>query len=205
MARKQEAIAMTEIERPRHSRTKKCSATALFINSGPITAEDSAHHVPSGKWRELVDARRRFLKINLSHDCRCLVQFVSDAEIMFSALGYPTRDDLIRSGYMLVPAEIDVAVKWLELNPPTTPISLQVVQFLAKHGGDRRSEKAKADQDSDTTLILGRGRAYILARLNRDRPDLAAKVIAGEMSANAAAIEAGFRKRRRCPHCGGEL
>jgi hypothetical protein len=32
-----------------------------------------------------------------------------------------------------------------------------------------------------------------LKRLKRDRPDLADKVAAGEMSANAAAIEAGFR------------
>jgi len=32
-----------------------------------------------------------------------------------------------------------------------------------------------------------------LARLKRDRPDLAAQVVAGTISANAAAIEAGFR------------
>jgi hypothetical protein len=34
-----------------------------------------------------------------------------------------------------------------------------------------------------------------LRRLHRDRSDLYAKVIAKEMSANAAAIEAGFRKK----------
>jgi hypothetical protein len=33
-----------------------------------------------------------------------------------------------------------------------------------------------------------------LARLDRDYPDLAARVRAKELSANAAAIEAGFRK-----------
>jgi len=38
------------------------------------------------------------------------------------------------------------------------------------------------------------GATYILKRLKRDRLDLAEKVIAGELSANAAAIEAGFRK-----------
>jgi hypothetical protein len=39
-------------------------------------------------------------------------------------------------------------------------------------------------------------RAYILARLDRDGyTELAAKVRAGTMSANAAAIEAGFRKQ----------
>lgn len=35
----------------------------------------------------------------------------------------------------------------------------------------------------------------MLKRLKRDRPDLAEKVVAGEMSANAAAVEAGFRRK----------
>jgi hypothetical protein len=39
-----------------------------------------------------------------------------------------------------------------------------------------------------------RGREYDLARLRRDRPDLAERV-PGELSANAAAIEGGFRKK----------
>lgn len=48
--------------------------------------------------------------------------------------------------------------------------------------------------DSNTTSF-NRGATYSLKRLKRDRPDLADKVIAGELSANAAAIEAGFRKK----------
>jgi hypothetical protein len=43
--------------------------------------------------------------------------------------------------------------------------------------------------------LIGRGRAYILARLDRDRPDLATRVRTEELSANAAAIEAGFKKK----------
>jgi hypothetical protein len=38
--------------------------------------------------------------------------------------------------------------------------------------------------------------AYTVRRLSRERPDLLARVEAGEMSANAAAIEAGFRERQ---------
>jgi hypothetical protein len=37
--------------------------------------------------------------------------------------------------------------------------------------------------------------ADTLARLNRDHPELAERVEAGELSANAAAIQAGFRKK----------
>ena len=35
---------------------------------------------------------------------------------------------------------------------------------------------------------------YTKLRLKRDRPDLYERVIAGDMTANAAAIEAGFRR-----------
>lgn len=41
----------------------------------------------------------------------------------------------------------------------------------------------------------GNSREYTLRRLKRDAPGLAEMVIAGELSANAAAIEAGFRHR----------
>jgi hypothetical protein len=41
----------------------------------------------------------------------------------------------------------------------------------------------------------GNRRAYILARLARDRPDLAARVESGEMSAHAVAVELGWAKR----------
>lgn len=56
----------------------------------------------------------------------------------------------------------------------------------------------------------GNSPTYALRRLKRDRPDLAERVMSGELSANAAAIEAGFRKPPKprlkvCPHCGGEL
>jgi len=36
---------------------------------------------------------------------------------------------------------------------------------------------------SDTTRLIGRGSTYTVARLNRDNPDLADKVKAGEMKA----------------------
>lgn len=66
--------------------------------------------------------------------------------------------------------------------------------------------------DNITTQDDGRGtsRSYTVSRLKRERPDLFERVATGEMSANAAAIEAGFRKLpkprlKNCPHCGGEL
>jgi len=43
--------------------------------------------------------------------------------------------------------------------------------------------------------FYGNQATYTLARLKRDHPALADRVVAGELSANAAAIAAGFRKR----------
>lgn len=46
-----------------------------------------------------------------------------------------------------------------------------------------------------TTAPAGNSQAKALRRLRKDRPDLHARVLAGELSAHAAAIQAGFRPR----------
>ena len=63
---------------------------------------------------------------------------------------------------------------------------------LLKHGGDRRS-----DEFARNAVALNRGNcaAYLLAVLDRDHPDLAAKLRAKDLSAYAAAVAAGIRKR----------
>jgi len=43
--------------------------------------------------------------------------------------------------------------------------------------------------------IRGTTRAYTLVRLKQEKPELYKQVVAGELSANAAAIKAGFRKK----------
>jgi hypothetical protein len=44
----------------------------------------------------------------------------------------------------------------------------------------------------------GTPRAAALRRLRKDRPDVDARVLAGELSAHAGMIEAGFRKKAAC-------
>jgi hypothetical protein len=54
----------------------------------------------------------------------------------------------------------------------------------------------RGKKSSDTvTGLRGMAEAYTLARLKRDHAELAKRVVSGELSANAAAIEAGFRAR----------
>ena len=47
----------------------------------------------------------------------------------------------------------------------------------------------------NVTIIRGNKRDYILTRLKKDHPKLFEQVKAGELSAHAAALKAGFRKR----------
>ncbi len=69
-------------------------------------------------------------------------------------------------------------------------------EMTGEHGGDRRSEKAETKSDNITleTDRRGTSRSYTVSRLQKQRPDLFADVKAGKLSANAAAIKAGFRK-----------
>ena len=180
---------------------------AVFIDSGPLSATDRLRDVPREKWHSLMLVRRYFLKVHLSYDCRCLVEFVNDAKAMFEELGFASVEHMICEGYGLEPDEIAIAVRWLELNPPKEPVALEQAITLGRHGGDRKSEKVK-DQGGESTLkYIKNTKAHWLARLDRDGlTELAGKVRAGEMSANAAAIAAGFRKKpvKRCPKCGHE-
>jgi hypothetical protein len=65
-----------------------------------------------------------------------------------------------------------------------------------KHGGDRRSEEAtKVDNVNLERASKGNSRSYAVSRLQREAPELFAQVAAGTISANAAAIKAGFRKK----------
>lgn len=67
-----------------------------------------------------------------------------------------------------------------------------------KHGGDRRSEEYQGDI---VTLKTDRGNDpdYALRRLKRDNPDLAQRVLKGELSAHAAAVQAQCIDRQRPP------
>jgi hypothetical protein len=79
------------------------------------------------------------------------------------------------------PEKIEVLLK----DEPET-LALFRAATVGRKGAHHDNVMMKAPQ--------GNSRAYTLDRLKRERPDLFAKVTAGKLSANAAAIEAGFRK-----------
>lgn len=58
------------------------------------------------------------------------------------------------------------------------------------------ADRGRPRKGSNPIFNPGRGSTYDVRRLRRDRPDLAERVERREMSANAAAIEAGFRPKK---------
>ncbi len=65
------------------------------------------------------------------------------------------------------------------------------------HGGDRKSGEIKADViNLDSGSVPdGTSKDYALRRLRKDRPDLHGDVLAGRLSAHAAMVAAGFRRK----------
>lgn len=174
---------------------------AVKINSGPIEPTDRLTNVPPDQWHNLMLVRRTYLQTRLPHDCRCLVQFVADAETMYDRVGFKTANEMIRNGLGLVPEDIRLAVDWLKLNQPQEAVPYEVVRLAARQIGIQGG-KAGPGRGKKTGVINARlssrpdARAYILARLDRDGfIDLAAKVRSNKLSAHAAAVEAGFRKK----------
>ena len=69
----------------------------------------------------------------------------------------------------------------------------ECVRLLEANRGELGSHGGARDQGGHSTLKKNTADHWKL-RLKRDRPDLYERVIAGDLTANAAAIEAGFRK-----------
>jgi hypothetical protein len=168
---------------------------AVTIHTGPIVANDPISRVTPDQWAALLSARRAFLAINLPYDCRCLLQFTEEALEMVGPLGYADVTDLLRRGLHLDPAMVQWAVEGLKHLKPTEPIPFNKAVALGQHGGDHGNQYTKAKrQDDPVILAKGNSAAYLLARLDRDRPDLAARVRAGEVKPKTAARQAGIIK-----------
>jgi hypothetical protein len=140
--------------------------------------------------------RELWAKSQLPFDCRLLKQVAADAPLMAPELGYDSVESFLKQELQLDPDLVNRVVGWLEQEQPTGVVSLAEVEAaIGKHGGDRRSAKAKEDQGTCSTLKRGGNPDYLQARLRRDAPELADALDRGEIkSARAAGIAAGFVK-----------
>ena len=94
-------------------------------------------------------------------------------------------------------AELESGVAILEQRGHTGDISskLATETYTLYQHGEIGNGRSRGNNITSTLEQRGTDRIYTRARLRRDRPDLAVRVDAGELSPHAAAIEAGFRVR----------
>ena len=111
-------------------------------------------------------------------------------------LGYPDPETVLREIFGERYDLVELGKVHLGPERLVTEAEEEGRRALGGHGGDRRSEEAKADQGDIVTLKeRGNSAEYLKARLVRDGfHDIAARVDAGEISARAGAIEAGIIK-----------
>lgn len=85
------------------------------------------------------------------------------------------------------PAKIEAVIK----DCPEV-LALWEKEMTEDHGGDRKSDAAKIKFNNVNFEGASKGnrKAYTVSRLKRESPELFAQVVAGELSANAAAIKA---------------
>jgi hypothetical protein len=106
----------------------------VTLDSGPPEASCLLRDVPLEQWGELLRARRDFLAVKISYDCRQLVHFMDDALELWRPLGFADADDLIRRGLELEPEEIRLALRWLEINEPQARIAERLAAGEFKSG-----------------------------------------------------------------------
>lgn len=168
----------------------------MKIDTGTVYHEDRLADTPRAQWSALLRERRMYIETQFEYDCRCIVQYLDEANEFHTELGYDSADEMIQQELLIKPEWVRIAVEWLNQEQRIEPVTkAEVEAALGSHGGDRRSPQAIQDQGSDHNLEIGRGVAYLQARLRRDAPEVADALERGEFkSARAAAIKAGIIK-----------
>jgi hypothetical protein len=98
------------------------------------------------------------------------------------------------SGWHGLNTTIDDLRAYCRKFPDIDRLILEAMEPGREHGGLTKEELASGP-DNVRSAKYGNSAIYTLKRLKRDRPDLFQQVLGGMLSANAAAIEAGFRGR----------
>jgi hypothetical protein len=98
---------------------------SVRIDSGPPAAWQRPCDIPKDKWFFLMEEKRSFISTNIPYDCRCLLEFVQDANEMWEELGFKSAEDMILNGYELDPVEVDLAYEWLSIQSPETAVDYE--------------------------------------------------------------------------------
>lgn len=179
------------------------------VTTGKIDPSTRGKDVPHNEWRYLLSARASYCNQQFQHDCRELLLFIDDGRAN-EFFGYPDEVTYWREGLCLEPEAVPFAENYLRTRQARLEAGLDgrdwreipFGQAVALGQREIGIEGGKAGPGRghktarNTRRLKGDGSVErTLARLERDgHHELAAKVRAGKLSANAAAIVVGYRK-----------
>ena len=185
----------------------------VTVQRGPVDATDRARDVSPEKWFDLTLARRLFARSKLPSDCRNLLLFVPEAEEfqMWTRTGPADLPAYLREGLGIDPAVVQWAVEGLHKLDTTQPVPLKAAVEAGQRAAQvmeqapelpRNGEVGNGREKSSFDIVKatpgGNEATYLSARLKRDHPEIAAKVLRGEYrSIRAAALDAGIIKPTR--------
>lgn len=168
----------------------------VSIETGPVDYRDQLSRTPKEKWASVFSERRLYIGAEFQHGCRCVIDWLAEAEEFHFELGYESADEMLQEELNIPPDWVRMAATVLEATGENlSKAEVDRAIELKSHGGDRRSEQARQDQPISGSLKYGGNPDYLKARLQRDHPEIAEALEQGEYrSARAAAIEAGIIK-----------
>ena len=180
---------------------------AIKINKGDAYHEDRLSESPRERWAAIIDQRRYYLETNIDYDCRCLVQYVTEAEIFYAELGYSSAEEMVLGAYCIKPEQAWAAVAYLNGRITAGPIPLRQAIEAQKHATTALAlegtfaEEGNPHGNPDNIRVNasegGNSAAYLAARLKKaKREDLLREIGPSKRlkSVRAAAIEAGIIK-----------
>ena len=186
---------------------------SVRIDSGLPEYTDRPEDISKDKWFYLMQKKRAFCTTYIKADCRYLLEFVEDAEIMWEHLEFKSAQDMIENGFRLNPIEVEYALQWLKFKDPEEALPFEKAIVEGKKLGNRGAPKdnknaSKNKNESnknkpDNVRFVskyGNNKNYLQARLERDAPEILKQLQDGEFkSVRQAAIAAGIAKPPKTP------
>lgn len=166
----------------------------VTVNTGPVDYRDRLDKNPKDKWSTIFSERRLYISAEFQHGCRCVIDWLAEAEAFHSELGYKSADEMLREELNIPPDWVRMAAAVLEAaGENLSKAEVDHAIELKAHGRPKKGEEGKGDNG---TFKRGTNSAdYIKARLRRDHPEIAEELQQGKhRSARAAGIAAGFLK-----------
>jgi hypothetical protein len=197
----------------------------IGIRTGKIDPLTPGAKIPAEDWKYLLSARRAHCHDQFQHDCKQLLFFIDDGRAN-NFFGYADEITYWREGLRLEPEAVSFAQTYLRVHfarleagmggrdwreipfDRASALGKEYQLIDAMDEPNRRSAGSHGrgrpidvdNNESDINVYrrpTGTSAAAALRRLRKDRPDIHTRVLAGEMSAHAGMIEAGFRKKRK--------